>query len=176
MGTSTLKSTAITNLDAIPGQAPTTGEGGPGYLKEVTGYVTTVAADDTSSVYQIVRVPTVAKIKDVLFESADTGGTGTVDVGVRYSTSTKDGTPAAVQGTAVNDAFFASAIDVSGAAVAITNVTNQSGSYTLDKRNEPLWQAAGLSADPGGFFDICITPAAALTNAGVMGLSVRYVL
>jgi hypothetical protein len=31
-------------------------------------------------------------------------------------------------------------------------VNAQSGTYTLSKRTQPLWQAAGLASDPGRLF------------------------
>jgi hypothetical protein len=52
--------------------------------------------------------------------------------------------------------FFATAIDCASA-VAPTDVTNESGTYTIDKRNQPIWQAVGLTTDPGGYFDIVAT-------------------
>jgi len=175
MGTSTLKSAAITNLDAIPVVAVTTGEGAPGYLREVDAYITTVAADDTSSTYRLARLPATAKVKSVHFESADTGGTGTVNVGLYHSDSTVDGTPVSLQGDVIDADFFASAIDVSGAAVARTDITNEGGFYPISARNQPLWQAAGLSSNPGGFIDVVISVAASLTNAAVMGVGITFV-
>lgn len=175
MGTSNLKSTPITNLDTIPVVANTSGEGAPGVLREVSGSVTTVAADGTSSTYALVRIPSTAKVKAVYFESDDTGGTGTVNVGLSYSTSTRDGTTVSNQGDVIDADFFASAIDISGAAVVRTDITNEAGFYKIDERNKAIWDAVGLTSDPGGFFDVVVSVAAALTNAGVLGVSVQYV-
>src|SRR4051812_15446813 len=115
--TSHLKSTPITNLDATPVVPNTTGEGGPGYVREVSGYATAVAADAAGSTYQFVRVPSNAKVKSVVFTS-EAQGAGKVQLGVYYSSSTVDGTAAANQGlvvptTGVN--FFASDIDCASA-------------------------------------------------------------
>lgn len=171
MGTSLLSSTAVAGLDATPRVPPTSGEGGHGYLQEVDGYVTSVAADDTSSVYRIVRVPSTCKVKSVVIDSADVGAAGAVDVGVYYSTNHRTGA-----GAVISAALFGSAIDVNTAALVRSDITNESGSYGIDKRNQPLWQAAGLTSDPGGHFDITIKVQTTLgASGGVMGLTVTFV-
>ena len=77
---------------------------------------------------------------------------------------------------ATGSQFFASAIAVASA-VPITNVTNESGNYTLAKRNQSLWQALGLASDPGGFFDIvAVVQTAVTTGLGRIGVRVQYVL
>ena len=175
--TSTLKSAAITSLDASPILAPTAGVGGPGRLVEVTGFVTTVSADNEGSTYQLVRVPSDAVIKQILFEAAAMTG-GKFNLSVYYSDSAKDGTPNAVQGVIVpstGDQFFASDIDCASA-VVITDVTNENATYTIDKRNKALWDALGLASNPGGFLDIvAVCHTTAVTTGALMGISVRYV-
>ena len=100
-----LKSAYITNLDATPVIAGTTGEGPAGYQKVIDGYVTCTATgiDTQYSQYQLVRVPTNAKIKSVLFaESTEldshSADTLVLDFNMIHSDSTVDGTPAALQG------------------------------------------------------------------------------
>ena len=54
--------------------------------------------------------------------------------------------------------------------------TNTGTSYPTDKREQPLWQAIGLAADPGGTFDIGFKVTTANTGAaGRLGLEVLYV-
>lgn len=181
--TSHLKSLAITNLDAIPPLAPTTGEGGPGFLREVSGFATPLAADAAGSTYQLVRVPSNAKIKSLVFFS-EAQGAGKVDLSVYYSDSTVDGTQVSLQGLVVpttGASFFSGDIDCSSAVAptekAFANETN-SGSYVYAAINEPLWQALGLASDPGGFFDIVavVHTTAVTTGTGVLGVSARYVV
>ena len=73
---------------------------------------------------------------------------GMFNVGV-YRTN-RDG------GAVVDVDLFGSAIDL-GAAVVDSEISNESTEYTIAKRAQPLWQAAGLSADPGGHLDIALT-------------------
>lgn len=181
MGTSHLKSGAITNLDAIPAVPVTTGEGAPGYLREVSGFVTTVSADAALSTYQLVRLPTNAKVKSIQLSNAAMTA-GKVQIGVYYSDSTIDGTAAANQGlvvptTGVN--FFANDVDLTSANNGVEEVfQNQAtgGANTPLLLNTQLWQALGLTSDPGGYFDIVATVhTTAITTGAALGVSVKYV-
>lgn len=169
-----VKSTFITNLDASPSVANTAGEGGPAVLKQIDGFVTTVASSSADATYQICRVASNCKIKSIYLE-AGAQGAGAFDIGVYYATDGEGGQPKALlAAAAISQALFASAVDCASA--VSTDVTNESGTYTLDKRTQPLWQAAGLSADPGGYFDIVLTvkTTAVTTGATKVGLRVNY--
>lgn len=169
-----VKSTPITNLDASPVVQNTAGEGGPAPLKSVDGYTTAVASSSVDATYQLVRVPSNAKVKSVFLES-EAQGAGAFDIGVYYATDGIGGRPTALlAAAAVSRALFGSA--VSCASAVSTDVTNESGNYTLDKRTQPLWQAAGLSADPGGNFDIVatVTTTAVTTGTGKLGIRVTF--
>lgn len=179
MATENLKSTPITNLDTIPVSRDTSGEGGGGYVRNKGGYSAPSASASAGSTYRLVRLPSNAKVKQILFESAAQAA-GKFNLSVYYSDSTQDGTPPGVQGVIVpttGDQFFASDIDCASA-VAITDVTNESGNYPIDKRNQPLWQALGLASDPGGFMDIVavVHTTAVTTGTGKFGISVDYVM
>jgi len=162
--TSNLKSASITNLDSIPTVANNTGEGAPAFLRVVDDYVTTLSGDNTTSTYKVVRIPSNAVVKSVKIEN-EAMSAGDVEVGLYYSDSTVDGTPVGVQGTVLNATFFATSVSLASAA-GPTDVTNESGSYTLNLRSEPIWQAAGLTADPGGFLDIVLTVVTAGITTG----------
>jgi hypothetical protein len=167
-------STPISNANATPVVPNTTGEGGVGVLREVTGSVTLTATQDVDSTVRFVRVPSTAKIKAIVGTSAAQTA-GKLDIGVYYPTIGTTG-KADLAANAIDQDFFASAWDIASA-VQPVDLTNESGTYTIDKWNQPLWQAVGLTTDPGGFFDIVGTCAttAITTAAAVVGLSVRYV-
>lgn len=182
MGTSALKSASITNLDAIPVVPNTTGEGSPGYLREVSGFVTPVAADAAGSTYRFVRIPTNAKVKH-LFLHSGAQGAGAIQIGVYYSDSTVDGTAAANQGlvvptTGVN--FFAQDVSLAAAIPSTDEVMQNlatAGANNPTLLNTQLWSALGLLSDPGGYFDIVGTvhTTAITTGAQPVGVSVLYV-
>ncbi len=172
-----VKSAGITNLDAVPVVPLTTGEGAPGVLRQVDGYVTAVASSSADATYQLVRLPSNAKIKEITFES-EAQGAGKFDLGVYYATNGTKGKPTALlAANAIDQAFFGTVIDAASAVVR-TDVLNESGAFTLDKRQMPLWQLLGLSSDPGGEFDIVATvkTTAVTTGTGKFGVSVRYVV
>lgn len=176
-----VKSTAITALDGASGivTKPTTGEGGPGYLQSVQGSATVVASSSAGATYQLVRVPSNAKVKKIWFESAAQAA-GKFDIGVFYATDGHSG-PAKATSLLVADAidadFFASAIDCASA-VAITDITNESTTNTIAKRAMPLWQAVGLSADPMCLFDIVasVITTDVTTGTGVLGIELQFTL
>jgi len=170
-----VKSSFITNLDATPSVQNTAGEGGPAPHKFTDGYATALASSSVGATYQLARVPSNCKIKSIIFES-EAQTAGKFDLGVFYATDGEGGRPTSLLvANAISAALFASAIDCASA-VAATDVTNESGTYTLDKRTQPLWQAAGLSSDPGGFFDIVasVITTAVTTGTGKFGIRVGY--
>jgi hypothetical protein len=170
-----VKSTFITNLDASPAVINTAGEGGPAPLKSIDGYSTAVASSSVGATYQLVRIPSNAKVKNITFES-EAQGAGKFDLGLFYATDGVIGkTTSLLVAAAIDADFFATAVDTA-TAVTPTDVTNESGTYTLDKRAQPIWQAVGLSSDPGGNFDIVasVITTAVTTGTGKFGIRVSY--
>ena len=177
MTTEALKSGPITNWDATPIVKPTAGRGAPGEMKIVDGYVTVSASIAAGSTYRLVRLPSNAVVKQVWFES-EAQTAGKFNLSVYYSDSAVDGTSSANKGVIVpttGDQFFASDIDCASA--VNTDATNESGNYTLDLRSKELWDALGLSSDPGGFFDIVavVHTTDVTTGTGKLGVRVTFV-
>lgn len=173
-----VKSTGITNADATPRVANTAGaSAGVGALLNVTGYATALASSSADATYQLVRIPSAAKIKAMTFES-EAQVAGKFDIGVYYATDGFANQPTALlAAAAINQSFFATVIDCASA-VTRTDILNESTTNTLDKRDMPLWQALALATDPGGYFDIVATvkTTAVTTGTGKFGVSVSYVL
>ena len=180
--TSHLKSAQITALDTYQpgGDLQSAGFGAPARSVTVAGTVTTVSADAAGSTYQMVRVPTNASIKYIGF-SAKAMGAGTMALSVYYSDSKIDGTAAANQGLVVpttGSQFFSAAIDCSSA----VNQTDETfgnaatgGANDQTKINKRLWDALGLTTDPGGFFDIvAVCTTTAVTTGAAMSLQAEY--
>lgn len=177
MATEALKSTAITNLDATPVVPNTVGQGAAGRLQTINAFVTTTSGVTVGSTYRMVRIPTNAKVKHVFWESAAMTQ-GSFDVGIYYSDSTVDGTTPANQGVIVpttGSAFFGSAVSAASA-VAMTDITNESGNYTVANRNKELWDALALTSDPGGFFDIVFVSTNTITAGALFGVEVQFVM
>lgn len=139
----------IANIVGQPQVFNSAGTGSPGQRMSTIGRITPAADDTVASIHRGVRVPSNARVESVLLSCAIAGVAGAVDVGV-YKT-------AADGGAVVSVAFFASAQSLSAAALSRTECAFESTTYTYTKRCQPLWQALGLAADPGGEFDIAAT-------------------
>lgn len=164
MATETLKSTPITNRDAVPLVLNTAGKGAAARLKEVSASITPTSGVTTGSIYRMVEVPSNCRVSQIIWQAAAMTA-GTFDVGVYRNT--KDG------GAAVSATLFASAVSAA-ALVQPTDITNESGTYTPALAAKQLWDAAGLTSDPGGTLDICFTSTATITTGALMGIVVRF--
>lgn len=181
-----LKSTSITNLDGDTYGVITTptagfGAGARVQEKDDTVNVTLVGLTSTASTYKMVRLPTNVKLKKILGRAnvaLDTSTGLALDVGAYYSDSTTDGTPQANQGTAISVNCFAAASTImqsSGGVKSDAQLLDNS-KFTPDLQKQPLWQAVGLSKDPGGYIDIVVAVHTAATSgaASTFGVLVEY--
>lgn len=170
-------STLITNRDATP-KVLTDATISGGDVRSTEGYVTTNNGDSATSTYRLCTVPSNARVDTVKYQCGILGTSCTINVGVYYPTFIPVGAgslTAALAGTSINTTFFASGI-ASATAVALTEITNQSTTNTIALQELPLWQAVGLSADPGISLDIVANVAVATAAAGLVGVKVQYVL
>jgi len=170
-----VKSTSVTNADASPAVANTAGEGGSAPAKCNTGIATGVASSNIDATYQMVRVPSNAKIKRIFFQT-QTQTAGAADIGVYYATDGLIGKPTSLlAANAIDQDFFAQAMSLTTTTVQDATNNPIGSAYNPSKRNQPLWQAVGLTSDPGGNFDICLTLTTAITTGtGVMVMDVLY--
>lgn len=120
--------------------------------------------DSIASILRILSVPSNARM-DSLAISNDAITTCAGDVGVYRNT--RDG------GAVVSVAYFGSAVSLAAVQTNV-DITNESGTNTIAKQVQPLWQALGFTADPQTTFDIAVTLTAAAASAGDVALSARY--
>jgi hypothetical protein len=161
-------STAVGNAAAVPRVRNNVQLNG--VLQEVVGLITPATDDSATSIGRLVRVPSRARISQILVTAADFTTAGVADIGV-YRVL-EDG------GAVVDADFFASAFDFaagSGAGVDLATLINESTTNTLAKQEQPLWQALGLSADPGVEYDIAYTITTAFNGGQPILMKVRYV-
>jgi len=170
----TTKSTTITNRDAVPAVI-NDGRLERGTLKVGTGQVAVGAADSATSFYPLVTVPSTACVRAVLASCVAGMTTLAGNVGVFLTTKASGGVALGTAAFAGSNTFFAAAQAFS-AALNRSDITNAAGTYTTAKREQPLWQAIGMAADPGGFLDIAVAVTTANTGAaGTLALEVQYV-
>lgn len=145
-------SNTIANTVATPKVLNSPQVGGAGILREVAGLVTPAADDTQASVHRFVRVPSNARVSQILISAADATTAGKYDFGI-YQTADNGG--------AVVDAdFFGGAVDLANDADAVLgfhDITFESGQYSFTEGSQPLWQALGLTSDPKREYDVAGT-------------------
>jgi len=169
----TLKSTAIANREATPRVANNPGAGGSGRNFRVYGYIASVTASlSATSVIRLVEVPSNAIVTSVKVSSgAQTAGKFNIGV---YRKPQDGGLVAFTS----SDSFFTTDLDCAAAVVDQECVMKATSGNTLVKRNQPLWQAIGMAADPKTGLDICATvhTTDVTTGTGALGAVVDYTL
>lgn len=180
----TAKSASIVNQDAVLPVENPSGNGAQGYRRNISDAVavTTGQLGTTATIIGLVRVPSNAKLKSLRLSSdaALDSSTGLVlNVGAYYSdayatNAVVDGTPPALSGTLILVSCFASALVFQSAFSEV----NALKSFSVVKRNQPLWQALALASDPGGFIDIVVQVATIATTAvaGNLGIDGDFVV
>lgn len=158
-----LKSTQITNDDATPpvlNDAILAGS----RLVETVGHVQTNSDDSDNSEYLMVKVPSNARISQVLLSHDDSGTTGLANVGVFD-----------LDGDTVDEDLFGSAVDLNTAANEHVDVTFESGEYTIVESVKPLWEVLGESEDTNTSYILGLKLTEAVTAATDIVLKARYV-
>ena len=175
MATENLKSTPVTNLDATPAVRTTTGRGANGLLHHIDGTVTGTTAMEAASTYRICRIPSEAVVKEVwaFLDTAVT--TFTADIGIYYSSG--EDVNSADRGDVIDADLFASAVAFANI-VTPTQYTHEAAAaaFAVADMFMPLWQAAGLSADPKCGLDLVLTTTATTDGAPIIYAAVKYVL
>ena len=139
-------STGITNLEAVPMVKLDPWES-DGLLREVTGVAAPAADQADTDIIRFVRVPSNARISQVLVSAADATTGGAVNIGL-YNSNVGD------DGAVVDADLFASALALTGGPFNNSDQTFESGEYTYAESEKPLWEVLGLSADPHKFYDV----------------------
>lgn len=174
-----LLSPAITSLNANPAVRTTAGFGGAGVLRSIVGYTAALTTAFTAGgILRMVRLPSNAMVQAVWWAVTASTTTFDADVGVYYSNALDGTTPTnvAAADTAIDADRFASAVDMHTAPTTWTQVTFESGVFLPAMTLQPLWQASGLSSDPGGFLDICFTNTSTTNGAPVPWCKVDFIM
>jgi hypothetical protein len=175
-----LLSPAITSLNAAPPVRVTAGFGGPGLLRSVVGKVAALTTAYTAGgILRMVRLPSNAMVQEVAWDIDADVTTFDCDIGVYYSNG-NDGTKpvnVAAADTAIDADRFASQLDMHLASTTGWKLaTFEAGTFLPGMCLQPLWQASGLSEDPGGYLDICFTNTSTTNGAPIPSCRVTYIL
>ena len=136
-------STAVANAVATP-SVKNNPQRGRADLQEVVAVVTTAADDTVTSIGRFFRLPSNARVSNLLLTNAAATTAGAIDIGL-YDT---DG------GAVVSQAFFSSAVALTAAA-AEAEVKGESGtSYTTANVEKTIWELLNLTSDPSKMYDV----------------------
>jgi hypothetical protein len=140
-----------------------------GALKEKVGVIAAVTDDSATSVFRICSVPSNARMSEILVTAADFTTAGAINVGLHRTTA--DG------GAVVDADLFASAVDMSGGPFSNLDITREAGTtnWTLANAENALWQALGLTSDPGIEYDVTATISTNFNGGSTLLFKVRYV-
>lgn len=179
MGVVTLKSTALTNRDAVPKVLTDPFIAG-GVVSQAYGYVFTGAADSAASNYKLVSVPSNCRLSSLSMINGALGSGCVLDVAVWYPTTVPQGggafLAASLGGTLIGSSNFTTAIvgnttNTTPSELVVTTNTLQGPNY----QEMPLWQMLNLASDPETAFDIGFSVRIAVASAGYIGLKATYV-
>lgn len=163
-----VNSTWIGNAVAVPSVLTDAAES-VGIMREASSVATTLAAQSSGDTVRLVRVPSNARVSQVLVSCADASTAGAINIGIWQTVE---------NGGAVVDAdLFASALDLSGGPYENLDVTFESDEYTYAESALPLWEVLGLAADPKRDYDI-VAQVSTTFNGGptALALKARYVV
>lgn len=164
MAVVTTKSASITNRDASPSLLSNAAIA-KGAMKKASGLVTAVNGDSIGSKYLFCSIPSNALVNSVLVSCPDIGTTGAMDLGLYKSTA--DG------GAVVDADFFKAAIDTHSGALTKSEVV-YGNVITVANAEKRVWEALGLSADPGLVYDVVGTLTAAQDAGGAIMVEVFF--
>lgn len=140
-----LKSASITNATATP-KVLSNPHQGVGLLKEVQGTCTPLAASEANSTFRFCRIPSNARVSQVLLSCADATTGGAIGIGL-YDTEANGG-------AAVDADLFLSAYALTSGPHHNLDVTFESTEYTYIEAEKMLWEVLGLSSDPCKEYDV----------------------
>lgn len=168
------KTAAITALDATPEVRQQAGKGVAAAIKVADGIGTPTVSGDADSTIQLVRIPFSAIVKKVEAWSLAQTTEGQFALGCYYASDGSNALSKAILLAAdtIDVDFFCTAAQfdaddqdayvksvpghIHNLLVATWAVATNAG-WAASEANTPLWQALGLSADPGGNCDIAAT-------------------
>lgn len=164
----TVKSTVISNLEAIP-NILNKAFLARGRLHHARGICTATNGDSIASIYRFCRIKSNDLVNRLEINNATWGAACTADFGL-YDT--------AANGAAVVDQdFFATAVDMNAARLAPLDITREAGAgpATVANMEKRVWEALGLTSDPSKEYEVCATLIAAAAATGAACVSMEIV-
>ena len=132
-----------------------------GSMRVAQGTIVVAAGDsDDDDIVMLAPIPSNATVPQIWIGSDTFGGSCTFNVGI-YQTD----------GTVVDEDYFASTV---ADAAAMADVRFEAAD--INTAGKTMWEMAGASSDPGGYYYIAATMAAAGGTEGDMSFIINYVV
>jgi hypothetical protein len=155
----TKNTTLVSNFEATP-QVISEAHSLHGVLRVAQGTVALAAGDSTDNdIVMLAPIPSNASISALKIASDSLGGSCTFNVGL-YTTG----------GTVVDEDVYATLVADEG---AMTDVRSEADITTVGQQ---VWEDAGASSDPGGYYYVAVTFSATGGTAGDMSFVIEYVV
>lgn len=159
-------STAMTNARATPvvlNSANLTN----GNVRASQGFAVIASGDSATSKFFLFRIKSSDRIESVKVYSPDIGTTTAGDIGL-YDSAT---------GVVADVDFIASALSLSGGALNGTDITFESGAAggLITNAEKRVWEALGLTSDPGKEYDVVLTLTGDADAAGTALFRMQFV-
>ena len=150
----------VANFDATPPVLNNAAEL-DGVVRTAHGSVELAAGDSTDNdIVMLAPIPSNAAVPQLFVGSDTLGGSCTFNVGI-YKTD----------GTVKDEDVFATSV---ADEAALTDVRFEAAD--LNTASQKLWELAGDSSDPGGYFYIAITFNATGGTAGTLAWNINYIV
>ena len=156
----TKNSDLVSNFEATP-QVKNSAGLLHGSVRVAQGTIVVAAGDsDDNDIVMLAPIPSNAVVPQIFVGSDTLGGSCTFNVGI-FNTD----------GTVVDEDYFASAV---ADAAAMADVRFEAAD--INTAGKAMWEMAGASADPGGYYYIGARMAAAGGTEGDMSFNIHYVV
>ncbi len=156
----TANSTLVTNFEASP---PSMNDVANlhGAMRVAQGTVVVAAGDsDDNDILMLAPIPSNATVPHIFIGSDTLGGSNTFNVGIYTSA-----------GVVVDEDVFATTVADAG---AMADVRHEAAN--INTVGQKMWEIAGASVDPGGYYYIAVTMAAAGGTEGDLSFIIHYVV
>lgn len=166
MATVTTSSTVITNRDAVPPVLSNSNISN-GTLREESANFAIATSDNIGSKWRLCRVPSNARVSQVLLSCTSSGTVGSVNLGI-YKATRDNGS--------VVEADLFCGTKVLTTALKNSDVAHDSVKYDYTETEKMLWQVAGASVDPKTEYDVVMELIAVISSATTGNVKIRYVI
>lgn len=125
------------------------------YVRNVAINATTEATHAANDVIRFLRVPTNARLLSIKGSIGSSATAGAINLGLYNS---------GADGSVIDADLFASAQSITSG-LNRTELLTESGELSVAEQAKPLWQAAGETEDPNGYYVIAATVSTAFVAA-----------